>query len=233
MAGLNSYEAPADFEKLQGSAAEKFNLSAVEDKELWLLRVPDNLSLKHLEGLTIKHPKSARNGVVGNITAGSTSFQLISSTNGLGGEFKAMAEMNMLVPDDVDDDTQSLLTLLPTRCTEMLSVVEQINIPDSTKLAQEILSQVPPARPQPENMKLRFIPYGFYSAEEYKALANGKSSVEMSDGPAEVPATPKKRKKAKLSQKASAAAMDVDVKSPEKKAKKDKKDKKKSKKSKA
>ncbi|KAJ2830815.1 hypothetical protein IWW50_000036 [Coemansia erecta] len=222
---MHSYEAPYDFEQQKGSTAEKYNLSAIEGKELWLLRVPDNVSLKSLEGLTIKHPKSAHNGVVGKIASEAGKYKVISSANGSAGEFKAMAEMNLLVPDDDEDAEKSLLTLLPGKCTEMLSVVEDIAIPDSVELAQEILARGPSARAQPENMKLQFIPYGFYSAEEYEALANGKQNdIEMPDDAALIPSTPKKRKKAKTAD-TPGDTMEVDSKETEKKPKKDKKPK--------
>ncbi|KAJ2184259.1 hypothetical protein EV181_004471, partial [Coemansia sp. RSA 532] len=171
----SNYEAPFDFEQQRGSVAEKYNLSALEGKELWMLRVPDNVSLKNLDNLTIKHPRSASNGVVGKITSGSSKYKIVSSANGAASEFKAMAEMNLLVPDD-DDEDKKLLTLLPGKCTELLSVVEDIEIPDSVALAEEILAREPYVRAQPENMKLQFIPYGFYSAEEYKAASNGQQT---------------------------------------------------------
>ncbi|KAJ2850890.1 hypothetical protein IWW36_001516 [Coemansia brasiliensis] len=238
MAGISPYEAPIDFEKQKGSTAKQFELSAIEGKELWLLRIPDNVSLKELDGLTIKNPKRAQNGVVGKLTSGSNSFQIISSVNGSANEFKAMAEMNLLVPDD-DDDEKSTLSLLPNRCTKMFSIVEDIEIPDSTKHAQEILDREPPLRAQPENMKMKFIPFGFYSAEEYMAIANGKSEdISLADGPvaANVDAAPEKPKKRKKSKKEAASndEMDVDADGDSsRKAKKEKKEKEKKKKKKS
>ncbi|KAI9480172.1 DNA-directed RNA polymerase I, subunit RPA34.5 [Coemansia mojavensis] len=236
MTGTSPYEAPIEFERQKGSTAQTFNVSAIEGKELWLLRIPDNLSLKELDGLTIKNPKSAKNGIVGKLTSGSNTFQIISSIGESTSEFKAMAEMNLLVPDD-DDDEKSTLSLLPNRCTKMFSIVEDVKIPDSTKHAQEILDREPPVRAQPENMKMRFIPFGFYSAEEYRDMANGKSEeISLADDPVAVnasaaPETPKKRKKSK--NEAASNDMDVDAEGDSsKKAKKEKKDKKKKKKSK-
>ncbi|KAJ2450216.1 hypothetical protein EV183_004436 [Coemansia sp. RSA 2336] len=236
MTDTSPYEAPIEFDKQKGSTAKTFNVSAIEGKELWLLRIPDNVSPKELDGLTIKNPKNAKNGIVGKLTSGSNSFQIISSINGSASEFKAMAEMSMLVPDD-DDDEKSTLSLLPNRCTKMFSVVEDVKIPDSTKHAQEILDREPPARAQPENMKMRFIPFGFYSAEEYMDMANGKSEeISLADDPvaanaSAAPETPKKRKKSK--KESTSNDMDVDAEGDSsKKAKKDKKKKKKSKTSK-
>ncbi|KAJ2716859.1 hypothetical protein H4R19_000383 [Coemansia spiralis] len=221
MSNSTKYAAPAGFELRQGSAAGAFDLAAIDGKELWLLRVPDNVSAKQLDGLKIKHPKSSHKGVLGEITAGASTFQVLSPSAGAAApEFKGMAEMSLLVPDA--DSGESMLTLLPARCTELLSLVEKIDIPDPTEYAQVIATRDPLERPQPDNMKLRFIPYGFYSADEYKALDTAAPLPEAIDTDAAEP-TPKKRKKDK-SKDLSSAGPDVDTK-PGKKEKKDKKDK--------
>ncbi|KAJ2889221.1 hypothetical protein GGI21_006641, partial [Coemansia aciculifera] len=107
----NRYEPPEDFHRKTGVPAKHFKHSAIAsgEKELWLLRVPDNISLKQLEGLKIKHPKASLDGILAETTAsssGSTSaYQIVSSevTDGGLAEFKGMAEMNILLPDDDDD----------------------------------------------------------------------------------------------------------------------------------
>ncbi|KAJ2792446.1 hypothetical protein H4R21_006167 [Coemansia helicoidea] len=224
MTSVTKYAPPAGFELRTGSVAGAFELSAIDGKELWLLRVPDNVSAKQLDGLKIKHPKSSRNGVLGEITAGASTFQVVSPAAGDAPEFKGMAEMSLLVPDG----DESALTLLPARCTELLSLTEKIDIPDPTEYARVIATRDPPARPQPENMKLQFLPYGFYSAEEYKALDQG-APLAAGEDPAVAEPAPKKRKKDK-SKDQSSATSDVDTKPGKSdkgdKAKKDKKDKK-------
>ncbi|KAJ1719656.1 hypothetical protein LPJ61_006270, partial [Coemansia biformis] len=203
MTDLKSYAPPPGFEQRKGSAAEAFDLAAIDGKELWLLRVPDNVSMKHLDGLKIKHPKAAHKGVLGELKAGSATYQIVSPAAGAAPEFKGMAEMSLLVPDADADDEKSMLTLLPGRCTELLSVAEKIDIPDATEYAHMISTRDPPTRPQPEDMKLRFIPYGFYSAEEYKVLdanapsAGGSGAGPSSAGDVAAEPTPKKRKKDK------------------------------------
>ncbi|KAJ2694757.1 hypothetical protein H4218_005471 [Coemansia sp. IMI 209128] len=218
------YEPPADFHRQKGVPAAHFKHSAItkKGKELWLLRVPDNVSLKDLEGLKIKHPTSAAHGILAETTAssGKAAFQIISSeaTNG-SAEFKGMAEMNVLLPDDDDDedDEDISLTLLPNRCTRLLSMVEKIDIPDSTAYAKQISVRERPLRQQPENMKLRFIPYGFYSAEDYTAMDNAQEDVAVPDAAA-VEEPPRKKKKTKTEDPSAAEET--------KKEKKDKKDKK-------
>ncbi|KAJ2831706.1 hypothetical protein GGI24_001488 [Coemansia furcata] len=224
------YEPPADFHRQKGVPAAHFMHSAIakDGKELWLLRVPDNVSLKDLEGLKIKHPKSAVQGILAETTASSgpkATYQIISSEAASGSaEFKGMAELNVLLPDDddEDDDEDVSLTLLPNRCTRLLSMVEKIDIPDSTAYAKQISVRERPARQQPDNMKLRFIPYGFYSAEDYAAMDNAPVNIAMPDvdAPAEEP--PRKKKKTKTEE---SSATD-ETKKKDKKDKKEKKDKK-------
>ncbi|KAJ2368366.1 hypothetical protein H4S02_010115 [Coemansia sp. RSA 2611] len=132
-----------------------------------------------------------------------------------------MAEMNVLLPDDDDDedDEDISLTLLPNRCTRLLSMVEKIDIPDSTAYAKQISVRERPLRQQPENMKLRFIPYGFYSAEDYTAMDNAQEGVAVPDAAAVEEEPPRKKKKTKTEDPSAAEET--------KKEKKDKKDKKK------
>ncbi|PIA17730.1 hypothetical protein COEREDRAFT_7319 [Coemansia reversa NRRL 1564] len=216
-----NYKPPRDFERQKGSTAEKFGISALENKELWVLRVPDNVSLRQLDGITIKLPSKAKNGDLGELAIGSSVYNITSSAGKDAAEFKEMAEMNLLVPDD---DEESLLTIFPGQCAEHLSLVENINIPDSMEYAQEISTREPAVRPQPDNMKLRFIPYGFYSAKEYSAMNNdGSASTGLSETNSTASAItvpesidtelseplPKKRKKSKP-EESSNDSMDID-----------------------
>ncbi|KAJ2490485.1 hypothetical protein IWW37_003141 [Coemansia sp. RSA 2050] len=232
------YEPPADFYRQKGVPAAHFKHSAItkKGKELWLLRVPDNVSLKDLDGLKIKHPKSAVHGILAETTAstGKATFQIISSeaTNG-SAEFKSMAEMNVLLPDDNDnededeDEEDISLTLLPNRCTRLLSMVEKIDIPDSTTYAKQILTRERPPRQQPDDMKLRFIPYGFYSAEDYTAMDSAQADAALAAAAAAAAAAgeeepPRKKKKVKTEDPSATE----EIKKKEKKDKKEKKEKK-------
>ncbi|KAJ2807593.1 DNA-directed RNA polymerase I subunit, partial [Coemansia guatemalensis] len=97
ISSARTYEPPRDFVKQQGSTADAFALSALEDKELWLLRVPDNVSLSQLDGITIKLPSKAKNGELGELAVGSSVYNIISSTAGGDAESREMAEMSLLV----------------------------------------------------------------------------------------------------------------------------------------
>ncbi|KAJ1768678.1 hypothetical protein LPJ74_004691 [Coemansia sp. RSA 1843] len=172
MSSSKKYTPPTDFVLQTGSTAPGFDSETLEDKELWLLRIPDNVSTKKLEGLKIKHPKIAHKGVLGQTTIGISTYELISSESNVPAEFKGMAEMSVLVPDTDNDD---MLTLLPNNCSQLLSLVEKFELSDSTEYANHIATRDHPARPQPENMKMQFIPYGFYSAKEYDDMKVGGS----------------------------------------------------------
>ncbi|KAI8321235.1 hypothetical protein GQ54DRAFT_298123 [Martensiomyces pterosporus] len=239
MASAQKYTPPESFKAQAGSGVLGFDRSAVDNKELWLLRIPDNIPTKHLEGLKIKHPRNAHNGILSEMAVGDTTYQIVSSKAHASAEFKGMEEMSVLVPDDDED---SALTLLPNQCAQLLSVVEKIDIPESFDAAQELANREHPVRPQPEGMKLQFLPYGFYSAEEYTAM-NGSPAekIFMADDttasantvPSSAAQPAKKRKKdgetkakkAKDSKETGDTATSEETKK-EKKEKKDKKGKK-------
>ncbi|KAI7820714.1 hypothetical protein BX661DRAFT_69492 [Kickxella alabastrina] len=160
---LNKFEPPLDYVLQSGPSAAQFSREAIETKELWLLRIPDNVSAEDLDGLTIKNPSAAPKGIVlDEAKISGTSYQIVTqkATN-VCAEFKGMTELNLLVPDtdeDNGDEEAGLLTLLPGRCVQMMALVEKIDIPDSVQHAKSIATKVKAAREQPENMQLRFIP---------------------------------------------------------------------------
>ncbi|KAJ2864774.1 hypothetical protein GGI22_001648, partial [Coemansia erecta] len=166
MAASKKYTPPSDFELRSGTPPPGFDSESLEDKELWLLRIPDNVNTKFLDGLHIKNPMKAHKGVLAKTTIGSSTYNLVSSESNKT-EFKGMAQMNVMVPDSTD----GTLKLLPNSCSQLLSLVEIFDIPDSTEHATTIATRDRPQRPQPENMKMQFIPYGFYSAEEYDEMS--------------------------------------------------------------
>ncbi|KAJ1798627.1 hypothetical protein LPJ59_002380 [Coemansia sp. RSA 2399] len=187
MVSSKKYTPPSDFELRSGTPPLGFDSESLEDKELWLLRIPDNVNTKFLDGLHIKHPMMARKGVLAKTTIGSSTYNLVSSES-TKTEFKGMAEMNVMVPDSTD----GTLTLFPNSCSQLLSLVEIFDIPDSTEHATTIATRDRPQRPQPENMKMQFIPYGFYSAEEYDEMSrHGVSqNIRLSDQSSHSPPLP-------------------------------------------
>ncbi|KAJ2520695.1 hypothetical protein H4217_001869 [Coemansia sp. RSA 1939] len=246
---LMKYTPPSDFELRSGTIASGFESELFQDKELWLLRIPDNVDPKKLDGLQIKHPKIAHTkeggkdnssgGVLGQATVNDLTYDLITSESSLqASEFNGMAEMNILVPDT---DNDGLLTLLPNGCSQLLSLVERFDIPDAVDYANEIVAREHfPPRPQPDNMKMKFIPYGFFSAEEYNAMKDKKATEDilLSDpqsstnggGDNSLPAPALKKRKTDKSKPVPTAvdqelAMDVDKPKDEKTDKKKEKSK--------
>ncbi|KAJ1643260.1 hypothetical protein LPJ64_004943 [Coemansia asiatica] len=174
------YEAPVDYIRQRGHPATAFSQETIMDnKELWVMRVPDNVSTKDLDGLTIKCPQSTASGIVlSEAKINSRSYQIITPRAAdVSAEFRGMAELSVLVPDG---DNEDKLTLVPTRFSQTLALVENIEIPQSVDVAAAIAERVKPPRAQPDNMQLRFIPYGFYSADEYRMMitADGQNGGE-------------------------------------------------------
>lgn len=184
---------PEDYHQVKGAPAKHFTHSAIEDKELWLLRIPDNLSLKDLDKLVLRHPEDAT-GILAETTNNKSkiTYQITSSDSGL-------AEMSVMVPDQDSDDEEEDgdLTLLPNKCVRLLSVNEKLVIPDATKHAEEIANKSKDERQQPEFMKMQFIPYGFYSADEYRDMEEPSSKRTKM----EVDPEAKKEKKTKKEKK--------------------------------
>ncbi|KAJ1938671.1 hypothetical protein FBU59_004368 [Linderina macrospora] len=116
-----------------------------------------------------------------------------------------------------DSDESGNLTLLPNRPKHLVSLVETIEIPESFDAAQKIRNREHPAREQPENMKMQFVPFGFYSAEDYMQM-NGMEAESLSMPAAEEPAKKKRKVSADVE-------TPVSPKADKKKAKKEKKDK--------
>ena len=54
-----------------------------------------------------------------------------------------------------------VIYIAPKEFSQYLVLNEQVDIPDSTETAKEIQSRPPPQREQPENLQMRFKPYGF------------------------------------------------------------------------
>ncbi|KAJ1719461.1 hypothetical protein LPJ53_005785 [Coemansia erecta] len=230
---MTSYKPPSDFLLQKGPSVAGFDQPSIDSKELWLIRIPDDVSASDLEGLKIKNPAGAFNGVALNDTKiNGKRYEIVTSAaTNVCAEFKGMGELNVLVPDGEDDgEDQGQLTLVPTRCTQLMSMIEKVDIPDATEYATTILQREKPVRPQPENMKLRFLPFGFYSAEEYLKQANLDSETPKTAETTENK-EPKAKKRKTEDIAPSNAAMDVEetvdqVDDPKKKKKsKDKKGK--------
>ncbi|KAH7928156.1 hypothetical protein BV22DRAFT_1083499 [Leucogyrophana mollusca] len=156
-----------------------------EDLELWVVRVPDSLKVKHLDGLQIDEPTSSRSARVGTLTKKNMTFDIWS------------------VADD-DEDTvggeelRGLSCLLPRRkkqCklyTAPKPIARHIVIsaPPVTPSEHEHITHQNPPRPSypKEVLKHCFIPYG--AQQESAAALPTADDVEMDDPTPEGKSTP-------------------------------------------
>lgn len=58
------------------------------------------------------------------------------------------------------------LLLAPKKFNQYLILNQVVDIPDTTILAQSILDKPVYKREQPEGLKMRYMPYGYYSGNE-------------------------------------------------------------------
>ena len=62
------------------------------------------------------------------------------------------------------------ILLAPKEFSQYLILDEQVNVPDSIEIAKEISSRPPEKRDQPENLEMRFKPYGFDTGDYWKKI---------------------------------------------------------------
>ncbi|CEJ00341.1 hypothetical protein RMCBS344292_14399 [Rhizopus microsporus] len=197
---LSKYSSPFDKEILQD-----------DDKELWLIRIPDNISEKDLEQLKLKVPTATTTSKLPKLEKDNNKYALYkvptdnfsssssSSSNSIDND-KAQNDVGISGQEMLSFDC--LVPSLDKPFEHCLILDEIVDIPDSTALAESIRDSPIYKREQPEGLKLRFLPTGYFSREDEKSEEekNKKRSLE-----------------------------EEDVKEPVKKVKKEKKDKKKKK----
>ncbi|KAI8143619.1 DNA-directed RNA polymerase I, subunit RPA34.5 [Fennellomyces sp. T-0311] len=158
---------PSGFKEFKSTSRSPVEAETINDNdnELWLIRVPENVPLEKLNGLEIKMPSKkhskkplAKLSYKGEYVlyrtpqAGDEDHDDEQDINISGQE---MAGFTCLLPED------SHLAYAPKGFSQYLVLDEQVDIPDSTEIAKEIQSRPPPKREQPENLQMRFKPYGF------------------------------------------------------------------------
>ncbi|CAO3698804.1 hypothetical protein G6F70_004127 [Rhizopus microsporus] len=203
---LSKYSSPFDKEILQD-----------DDKELWLIRIPDNISEKDLEQLKLKVPTATTTSKLAKLEKDNSKYALYKVPTDNFSSSGSSSSSNSIDDDKAQNDVgisgQEMLSfdcLVPSREDNVdkpfehcLILDEIVDIPDSTALAESIRDSPIYKREQPEGLKLRFLPTGYYSREDEKSEEekNKKRSLEEEE----------------------------DIKEPVKKVKKEKKDKKKKK----
>ncbi|KAG0040622.1 hypothetical protein BGZ82_000580 [Podila clonocystis] len=162
------YKPPSDFSlyKAKKNTSSTFDADETVNHELWLIRVPENVTNEDLASMKIelpsKHAKSSETTVLGSLkkkeasahssTSTSTKYQLqtVSAESGFAGEMMALQP---LVPDS---SKGSRLVQAPLGIQQYLILVASPSIPSGEPLAEEILNRPIPKRAQPEGLKQRF-----------------------------------------------------------------------------
>ncbi|KAG1052071.1 hypothetical protein G6F43_005764 [Rhizopus delemar] len=185
-----------------------------DDKELWLIRVPDNISEKDIEQLKLKAPTST-----------STKLAKFEKNNNKYALYRVPTEQfNSVDEDDEDSEKrdhgisgQEMLgfdCLVPCReengklvkinkpFEQYLILDEIVDIPDSTALAEAIRDSPVYKREQPEGLKMRFMPAGYYSNHEGPVeQQNNKRVAEAEEEGSEKKKSKKEKKKKEKKEK--------------------------------
>ncbi|KAG2132840.1 uncharacterized protein EDB93DRAFT_893901 [Suillus bovinus] len=158
-----AYKPPPGYKPLDHAfEAETFDWDSVQkddDVEIWLIRVPDSVNPKNLEGLEIDAPSSSRSGQVGSLTRKSTVYDIWSM--GDDDSYFAGAEelrgLSCLLPRK---RKKGRLYIAPKEIARHLVVSAQpsrANLPEHPS----VLHQNPPRPSYPkELLKHHFVPYG-------------------------------------------------------------------------
>ncbi|KAK4519965.1 uncharacterized protein ATC70_010209 [Mucor velutinosus] len=208
-----------------------------DDKELWLIRIPDNLSEEDVASMKIKAPtdKATKKPLAkfekeddkyalykvptaSDLKSESDDENLDDENVDLGISGHEMVSFDCLVPSREDGGK---LAFAPKKFDQFLILNQIVDIPDSIALAQSILDKPVYKREQPEGLKMRFKPYGYYSGQVTDGDAEMKDTKDVAADQCDVA---KKRKRVETEEERN----DDDKKEvkKEKKAKKEKKIKK-------
>ncbi|KAI8640995.1 DNA-directed RNA polymerase I, subunit RPA34.5 [Parasitella parasitica] len=189
----SSTNIPSGFKPALSKFDSVFDREAIndDDKELWLIRIPDNLSEEDLASVKIKTPtnKSMKKPLAklekdddkyalykvptaSNFKSESESGDESGDNVDLGISGHEMISFDCLVPSREDGGK---LTFAPKKFDQFLILNQIVDIPDSIAFAQSILDKPVYKRDQPEGLQMRFKPYGYYSGQ----VTNG--DAEMKD----------------------------------------------------
>ncbi|KAK9768777.1 hypothetical protein K7432_000297 [Basidiobolus ranarum] len=182
------FQPPEEFTLANFNKESHFQVSELdESKELWLIRVPVEITTEQLNGLKIKLPEGKSKKIASLKGSSEQEYELFETleenekVNSRGGQ--EMDAMYCLLPNNSKGNSYSSA---PAKFTRKLNLVQKVDIPDSTEVATTIRDREYVPREHPEGLKMRFKPYGFDTGDKRDI-----SSVES------VPETPLKSKKAK------------------------------------
>ncbi|KAI8979461.1 DNA-directed RNA polymerase I, subunit RPA34.5 [Mycotypha africana] len=229
---------PEGFKEALSKFDSPFDKESVvdDDKELWLIRIPDNLTEEDVANMAIHLPadttkaskkplcqfqKSSNKYALYTVPTEDTASDMPKEdeaasneeTQDLGISGHEMLSFDCLLPSREENGR---FVFAPKTFDKYLILNQEVDIPDTTILAQSILEKPVYKREQPEGLKMRYKPYGYYSGEPITAA----DKMETSDNE-----EPKSEETTEAGQK-----RQIDEEQPNdkaaKKAKKEKKDKK-------
>ncbi|CAO3687779.1 unnamed protein product [Umbelopsis ramanniana] len=168
----STHASPFDYEQL-----------ADDDKELWLIRVPHNITSSDLVGMKFKLPGDRSPGKsLGKLSKHSSSYSMYRVPEALeesdenimcGGQ--EMSGFRCLVPYM---KRKGKLGFAPKPIKHKLILDEKVEIPDTTEIGEEIKNKPWPIREQPQGMQMRFKPYGFDTCAPVTTKKEKKRSHE-------------------------------------------------------
>ncbi|KAF9239132.1 DNA-directed RNA polymerase I subunit RPA34.5-domain-containing protein [Melanogaster broomeanus] len=157
-----AYEPPAGAVLVDHAIeSEHFEWDAIkddEDSEIWLIRVPDSIKAKHLDGLEI-YPPSLSSGRVGSLTRKNVTYDVWSlgddETGVVGGE--ELRGLSCLLPRK---KKKGKLCIAPKPISRHFVIAAQPTAPTVPE-HQPVIHQNPPRPSYPKHvLKHRFVPYG-------------------------------------------------------------------------
>ncbi|KIK96680.1 hypothetical protein PAXRUDRAFT_825703 [Paxillus rubicundulus Ve08.2h10] len=184
-----AYEPPVGAVLLDHNVESKpFEWDAIkddEDTELWLIRVPDSIKAKHLEGLEIDPPSSSRTARVGSLTRKAATYDVWSvgddDTEVVGGE--ELRGLSCLIPRTKKGGK---LCMAPKTISRHIVISAQPTVPTVPE-HQPVVHQNPPRPSYPKAvLKHRFLPYGARCGQSQSE--NLPVDVDAANSPATKPA---------------------------------------------
>ncbi|OMJ25140.1 hypothetical protein AYI70_g1100 [Smittium culicis] len=175
-----SFEVPREFEKVKVDKQSQFDVSQVDNKEIWILRVPRNFDPSRLSDLEIKVDELNKGEPLVDFKSNtSDEFELYNSGNNFASGGLEIENLKVLLPDLYDS---KVYCQAPNSKKTGLIVKEKIVLPDLVKAGeQSIKENVKRPREQLKDMKLMFKPYGFDSKVVKNSTKNHKATNENSD----------------------------------------------------
>ncbi|CAO3585123.1 unnamed protein product [Absidia cylindrospora] len=164
---------PAGFTEFDADKQQEtvFDYEAIkddDDKELWLIRVPQEVSDSSLKSMKIKLSKTPGKPVSRLHLDDKDQYTMYRVPEGksldsdVGVSGQEMLGLSCLVPSR---DEEGKMVFAPKEISSYFILDEEVNIPDGTQLAESIRDTPVIKRQHPEGLKMRFKPYGFDTRE--------------------------------------------------------------------